>query len=129
VDVTITGGNNAGRNTTPQPSLYIFTKEHYSMMRVNGTDARPLWEQGTTRANVTDADLRSSFIPFVANTGTYSVKGSTLTYRSMVALIPNSMQPTEYTLEFRTEADTLWLTQRTKTEPIIETTWRLTRLE
>ena len=39
-EVTTTGPN-ASTNKSPQPSLYIFTPKHYSLMRVNGTTARP----------------------------------------------------------------------------------------
>ena len=39
-EVTTTGPN-ASTNKSPQPSQYIFTAKYFSLIRVNGTTARP----------------------------------------------------------------------------------------
>ena len=38
-EVVVTGAN-AATNKSPQPSLYVFTGQHYSIMTVNGTAPR-----------------------------------------------------------------------------------------
>ena len=39
-EVTRTGPN-ASTNSSPQPSQYIFTAQHYSIVRINATNTRP----------------------------------------------------------------------------------------
>jgi hypothetical protein len=129
-EVTATGGPDAGTNSMPQPSLYIFGKVHYSIMRINGTEPRARWKESVLRAEQTDAALRAAILPLIGNAGSYSVSGTTLTTRPTVAVDPNLTQDgTPGTLEFRSEGDALWLTQKSTTEPSVETTWKLMRLE
>ena len=54
---------NASTNNSPQPGLYIFTAKHYSIVRVNGTTARPyLPADQTTKA--TAAQLLAVYGPY-----------------------------------------------------------------
>ena len=69
-EVTTTGPN-ASTNKSPQPSLYIYTAKHYSLIRVNGTKARPDLPEDPTKA--TAAQLLANWGPsgFAAQAGTY----------------------------------------------------------
>ncbi len=111
-EVTINEGPNAGTNTNPQPSLFIFTKQHYNIMYVRGTEPRPLLEEGSSRTTITQAEMRATFVPFVANSGTYELNGSTLTTNPNVALWPNFMSGGTGTFDYRVEGNSLWLTYR-----------------
>lgn len=81
VAITPAGGRT---DVAPQPGLYIFTERHYSVQRVIA--ARPPLPEKPS-----DADLLAAFGPFTANSGTYEVKGATLTTTALVAKNPNAM--------------------------------------
>ncbi len=104
-----TSGPNARTFTDLQPGLYIFTKKHYSIMYVSSDKPRPeLPEQ-----NATDAQKASAWGPFTANSGTYEIKGTTLTLRPIVAKNPNYMTPGKFgVFEFKLDSNTLLLTQK-----------------
>jgi hypothetical protein len=99
-------------NPSPQPSLYIFADRHYSMVRVIGSEARPLLADTATRSTITDAEMRTIFMPFVSNSGTYELQGSTLVNRPTVSLWPNFMAGGSDTSEISLAGDTLRITQR-----------------
>ncbi len=137
VESVVTGAN-ASTNTNPQPSLFIFTKTHYSMMSVSGNQPRALFkaEQPTNQEKV------PAFDSFVANTGTYEVMGSTLTIRPIVARYPNFMAGGFDKYQFRIEGNTLWLTDKStdlnyrigervvpSSAPVSETRLKLVRVE
>jgi hypothetical protein len=87
-EVTTTGEKAATRQAT-QPSLYLFTKSHYSIIYVSSADARPEIDSSKASAD----ELRSVFVSgFVANAGTYEVKGGKLTLHPMVAKSPGVMK-------------------------------------
>jgi hypothetical protein len=109
VEVTAADGS---VNATPQPSLYIFTDRHYSMARVTGTQPRPLMPDSATRSTITDAEMRSIFMTYVSNSGTYDLQGSQLVTRPSVALWPNFMSGEADTAEVHVTGDTLRVTQR-----------------
>ena len=94
-------------NASPQPSLYIFSPPYYSIARVNGTEARPLWPDGATRADLSDAQVRATFNPYTSNSGEFELKGDTLVIRPMVALSPNFMSGGADTVTFQVNGDTL----------------------
>jgi len=81
--VAVTGADGK-TNDAPPPSLYLFTDRHYSIQRVTGT--RP-----TLPEKPADKDLAATFGPYTANSGTYEVKGATLTTRPIVAKNPSVM--------------------------------------
>jgi hypothetical protein len=54
--------------TNPQPSLYLFTARHYSIMRVLSQDPRPGFNDP---ANVTEAEALAVWGPLQAQSGTY----------------------------------------------------------
>jgi hypothetical protein len=68
--------------TNPQPGLYIFTEQHYSFARINGTGPLPDYPSND---KATDADKVTVFNALYLNTGTYTVTGHMLTTKAMVA--------------------------------------------
>ena len=131
-EIEVTGAN-AATNKSPQPGLYVFTRQHYSIMTVNGTAPRK--DFGTPRdpAKLTDAEKIARYEvwdAFTANSGTYQVSGSTLTARPLVAKNPGVMAGPAATREFRIEGSTLTLIQKSAAgQPVSETRTRLTRVE
>ena len=95
-----------------QPGLYIFQDGYYSIMYVRGSEARPLMAEDATRVSITDEQMRSIFMPFVANSGTYEVDGSTLVTKPMVALWPNFMEGGEATYTYGVEGNDLHLSAK-----------------
>jgi Lipocalin-like domain len=81
VEVTAADGK---VDASPQPGLYVFTDRHYSIQRV--LTARAAYPEKPT-----DKDKVAAFDPFIANSGTYEVKGNVLMTKALVAKIPNVM--------------------------------------
>lgn len=98
-------GPDSAANTTVQPSLYLFTDKHYSIMRVTGNQPRAL----TATDSATDAEKLAAYNSFIANTGTYEIADSTLTIHPVVARNPNFMAGGSDKYHFRVSGDTLWL--------------------
>ena len=74
-------------NAEPQPGLFVFTKTHYSIMFVPGSEARAQY----TGEQMTDADMLAAYTTVTANSGRYEVSGNELTTRAYVAKNPNYM--------------------------------------
>lgn len=116
-------------NDRPQPSLYIFTRKHYSIVRVVAEKPREIVDPGKATA----ATLRATYVDgFIANAGTYRTSGSTLTIWPTVAKSPEVMRSgasLEYRYEIRDGA--LFLTQTRNTEgPVAQdVTHRFKRVE
>jgi hypothetical protein len=91
----------------PQPSLYIFTARHYSMMFVPGTAPRAPFTTGAP----TGPEKLAAFESFRASAGTYEVKDSTLTLAPVVARVPNRVGESQV-YAYRVRGDSLWLTMR-----------------
>jgi hypothetical protein len=68
--------------TNPQPGLYIFTEQHYSFVRINGTGPLPDYPSND---KATYADKVAVFNALYLNSGTYTVTANMLTTRAMVA--------------------------------------------
>ena len=86
-EISTSGPENAIRHMS-QPSMYLFTKKHYSIIYVNDDKARPDVDMNSATAD----QLRSTFVDsFVANAGTYEYKGGKLTVHPMVAKAPSYM--------------------------------------
>ena len=89
-------GANARTNANPQPGLYLFTKQHYSIVTLNGTEPRKDFGTAADPAKLTDAEKMARYEAWrtlTANSGTYQVSGSTLTTRPLVAKDPAVMGP------------------------------------
>jgi hypothetical protein len=129
-EVVVTGAN-ASTNTSPQPSLYVFTRQHYSILSVGGTTPRK-GAAPKDPAKLTDAEKIAQYElwnPFTANSGTYQITGSTLTTRPLVAKNPGVMGGTQ-TREFKMDGSTLTLIQKSAAgQPASETRIKLTRVE
>ena len=91
-------------NSKPEPGLYIFTDRHYSIMRV--TQPRTaLPEQPSEKDRV------AAFDAFVANSGTYEIKGMQLMTHPSVAKSPNVMLGKGGTSDLKMEgANTVYIT-------------------
>ena len=130
---SVTTGANAETNRNRQPGLYMFTKEHYSVMFVRGTAARKDFGTAKDPAKLTDAEKMARYEawdPFTANSGTYSVNGDTLTFRPLVSKSPAVMAGAPTERKFSIEGNTLTIiTKSAAGQPASETTTRLTRVE
>jgi hypothetical protein len=130
-EVVVTGAE-AATNKSPQPGLYLFTKKHYSVLAVAGTEPRKQFPPGNDPDKLTDAEKIARFEAwerFTANSGTYEVKGGTLTTTPIVAKNPSVMGRTQ-TREFKLAGSTLTLISKSATgQPASETRTTLTRVE
>jgi hypothetical protein len=86
-------------NISPQLSLYLFTKRHYSYMFTTGGGPRPLFAGDPNKP--TDAEMVTAYKTLVAATGTYVLSGPTLTLTATIAKNPNEMtgKPLIYTVQ------------------------------
>ncbi len=127
-EITTTGPNGSTKQVS-QPSMYIFTKKHYSVIRVTADAPRPEVDVATATAE----DLRKVFVDgFVANAGTYELKGGKLTMRPMVAKSPGFMKSDVFvTSSVKMEGTTLTLvSESSNTGPAQNpTTTKLRRVE
>jgi hypothetical protein len=94
--------------TNPQPGLYIFTRQHYSFVRINGT--RPLPEY-PSNDKATDADKVAVFNALYLNSGTYTVTGNRLATKAMVAKSAFAIRGSGNQYAFTVTGNTLVLTQ------------------
>lgn len=71
-----------------QPNMYLFTKGHFSIIRIEGDKSRSTddW-QTMSRDQVIDTFIKQ----FTASGGTYEMKGSTLTMKTTIAKSPGFM--------------------------------------
>jgi hypothetical protein len=94
--------NPGAANSEPQPGLFIFTKTHYSIVRVASERARPsLADQNSATA----AELLAVFgNSFAASAGTYTQSAAAVTIRPIVAKLPWAMLGTNsstYTVKWQ----------------------------
>jgi hypothetical protein len=114
-ELVFPGRNPAENGTTitnPQPGLLIFTRGYYS--QAYEEQPRAAVAPAKDRQNLTDAEKIARYEhwkPFAANSGTYEIKGSTITKRAMVAKnVAVMTRQTPVTWEFKLEgSNTLWL--------------------
>ncbi len=136
-EVSFESPDTSWTDADPQPSLYIFAKQDYSIMHVpSGPDGssqpRELFsgdEPIVGSSEPTDAEKLAAYDSFIANSGTYEVSGSTLTTRPIVAKNPNFMSGGSLTYTYEIEGDTLRLTLTLPWAPENETRYTLVRLE
>ena len=127
-EVTTTGPNGSTKQIT-QPGLYIFTKKHYSVVRVTADAQRPNVDVATATAE----DLRKVFVDgFAANAGTYELKGGKVTIRPMIAKAPGFMTPETFvTFSVKVEGNTLTVVSEKNNDGPIQnpTTTKFRRVE
>jgi len=128
----VTTGANAATNASPQPSLVIFTRGHYSYVNVNGTESRPTYAPAKDPAKLTDAEKIARFEQwnrFAANSGTYEINGTTLSRRPIVAKNVTVMTTAPpFVAEFTLDGNTLVLITKPAGQPASETRTTLTRV-
>jgi len=130
----VTTGANAATVSSPQPSLLIFARGHYSWLSVGGTTPRTQSPAPKDPANLTDAEKAARYAewnPFTANSGTFETKGSTLSRRPLVAKNVGAMTAKNPQVhDFKIEGNTLWLVQKSAAgQPASETRTKLTRVQ
>ena len=131
-DVTSTGANPSA-NKSPQPSLIIFARGHYSWQQLTGTTPRKQRAAVATPGKLTDAERLAAFEewnPLTTNGGTYEIKGSTLTRRPTIAKNVSVMVSTASPIvqEFKVDGNTLTLTGPNAADPKTQTRFTLTRV-
>jgi hypothetical protein len=113
--------------TPLQPSLLICTKKHFSYVGLSSDKPRPDLPQ-----KATDAQKVAAWEPLTATSGTYEVKGATVTFKAQVSKNPIEMQPGGFlTLDFKVEGNSLIVTPKaTEAGPIPNAaTVKLVRVE
>ena len=127
----VTTGANAATNASPQPSLIIFARGHYSWLHIGSATPRKQRAAAATPGRLTDAEKIAAYEernPFTANSGTYEVKGNTLTRRRLVAKNEFAMGAAPPVIEqYKLEGDTLWITSDPPTAQGSQTRYKLTR--
>jgi hypothetical protein len=103
-----------------QPSLYIFTRQHYSFSRVQG---EPLPDY-PSNDKATDAQKAAVFNTLYLNSGTYTVTGNMLATKAMMAKSKFAIGGNGNQYEFAVSGNSLTLTQRPSGAVL-----KLTRLE
>jgi hypothetical protein len=131
-EVTTTGPN-ASKNSSPQPSQYIFTPKHYSIVRINATKARPDLTRDQEQS-ATAAQLLAVYGPVLsAQADTYELAGGKLTARAIVAMGTAPMTPGAFSVSsYKLDGNTLTITQERGFDgkPVANpTTLKLTRIE
>lgn len=119
--VTEISAGNTPAITNPQPGLYIFTRQHYSFVRINGTKPLPDYPSND---KATDANKVAVFDALYMNTGTYTVSGNKLATKAMVAKSKFAIGGNGNQYDFSLNGNSLVLTQQPQGAVI-----KLTRLE
>src|SRR5947209_4847678 len=102
-EIAVTGGPNAGTVAQPQPGFFVFTRSHYSVVRINGSGPRPKFTIKDL-AKPTDAEKLAAYAQWdrlTAQSGTYQVAGATLTTRPIVAKNEAAMAGPPQTYQFK----------------------------
>ena len=128
-EITMTGKAAMTMKVT-QPSVYIFTKKHYSKIYVGSDKPRPVLDD---YSKATREQLLSIFVDgFDANAGTYEVKAGKLTLHPIVANSPSDMKDGAWTTySIKISGNTITLTpESSNTGPASKpVTFKLTRVE
>jgi len=132
-EVTRTGPN-ASTNSSPQPSQYIFTAQHYNIVRINATNTRPdLTRDQESSATAAQLLAVYGFDALSAQSGTYEAAGGKLTTRALVAKANAPMASGAFsTAAYKLDGKTLTITQERGFDgkPVENpTTWKLTRID
>ena len=128
-EITTTGTGGSTKQMA-QPSMYLFTKKHYSIIYVSSAAPRSATADSS---KMTAEELRSVFVDsFIANAGTYELKAGKITVHPMVAKSPAYMQPGVFsTSSVKIDGNMMTLvSERSNTGPSTNpTTYKLKRVE
>lgn len=97
-------GPNGRTQAHPQPGFILFTAKHYSIVSVTSDNPRPPLPEDVSKA--TADQLRATWGPFVANSGTYEAKDGVLELHPALA----KTSPSGQTWSYKIEGATLTLT-------------------
>jgi hypothetical protein len=124
-----TSGSDAKTSKITQPSMYMFTKEHYSIIRVSSDKERPIIDSNTATAD----ELRDVFVEsFVANAGKYDIQRGELWFWPTVAKSPTVMMPGSHnSWSLKIRGNTMTITSKTANDyPVKDPiTYTLKRVE
>ncbi len=88
LDEIKTTGTDGRASRFSNPNIYLFTKGHFSIIRIEGDKPRSTDNWTTmTREQLIDTFIKE----FTASGGTYDMKGSTLTMKTTIAKSPGFM--------------------------------------
>ena len=91
-EIAMSGAN--ALTSKAQPSMYIFTKNHYSIIRIAGSGPR---KQLADDSKATAQELLDVYVDsFISNAGTYELNKGKLTIRPTIAKDPGAMVPGIY---------------------------------
>jgi hypothetical protein len=125
----VTMGDAGAHVVKPHSTLIIFSGKHYSRTEVHSEQPRPMLPDVTT---ATADQLRAVWGPFVAEAGTFELRGDLLTLKPTVAKNPAAMAGGAFTvMSYRLNGNVLTVTQvRNQNEPSPNpATIKLTRVE
>jgi hypothetical protein len=106
VELKTVGPEGETTNLAPQPNLYFFSRQHYSMVWAPGSEPR---KESAKTWFPTDEEKIGDFDTIIVNSGTYELTDTTLVTHPTVAKTPEYVGGRGvYT--YRVEADTLWMT-------------------
>ena len=112
-----------------QPNMYLFTKGHFSIIRIEGDKPRSTDNWTTmTREQVIDTFIKQ----FTASGGTYDIKGDTLTMKTTIAKSPGFMARANWiSYTVKIDGQTMTLTATATNEGLIKNPqiMTLTRLD
>ena len=83
----VTTGANPSSNPKVPSSVVIYTKNHYSIVEMNNPRQGPAPAPPKVAGKLTDAEKVARYedwLPVTANSGTYQIKGTTLTRHPLV---------------------------------------------
>jgi hypothetical protein len=107
-------GANAGTDDHPEPSLQIFYRGYYSIVRDNSGQPRKPAPEPKDAARLTDAEKLAKYeewAPFAASAGPYEIKGNTIVTNNVIAKQVKGVGLTEEaTIKF--EGDTFTATAK-----------------
>jgi len=133
--IEVTGAN-ASVNANRQPSLVIYTKQYFSVITLDGSVPLPPRSQLTAPKDpnhLTDAEKLARYdawLPVLAQSGTYTVKGNVLVQHRLISKDPASMNTEGGPIEFKIEGDKMIQTTKSAPgQPASETHRTYVRLE
>ncbi|HEX6066702.1 MAG TPA: hypothetical protein VFZ04_20850, partial [Longimicrobiales bacterium] len=95
------------QRTAPFPGLYLFTQNHYSMMRYDSEKPRRDFPDNMRRTTDTYIDIWG---PLAAQTGKYEIRGDRIFAQPHVSKNPSAMKPESFLMfSWRIAGDTLWM--------------------
>lgn len=129
-EITMTMGKEPMTMKVSQPSMYLFTKTHYSKLYIGTDKPRPILED---YSKATQEQLYTIFVDgFDASAGFYEIRDGKLTLHPTVAKSPSDMKEDAWTTyAIKITGDTITLTpENSSSGPNKKKiTFKLTRIE